>query len=207
MSGPISQVAPVDLAVSTTAIGSAVADIAEQNKYMTVVKAPSLVARNLLVPPLNFSMVASGVYRSGYPGTKNYSFLRKLGLRTVVCLSDIENLNADFYQTEGIRFIHMPIVGNKEPFTRIPEDVASEVLDTLLDRRNHPVLIHCNKGKHRVGCMIGCLRKAQKWSMIFLFDEYQRFSGTKVRILDQQFIELFNIDTIAIDKRKQLAEW
>ncbi|KNC76240.1 hypothetical protein SARC_11250, partial [Sphaeroforma arctica JP610] len=85
-------------------------------------------------------------------------------------------------------------------------DYGHNVLSNT-DRRNHPVLIHCNKGKHRVGCMIGCLRKAQKWSMIFSFDEYQRFSGTKVRILDQQFIELFNIDTIAIDKRKQLADW
>ena len=56
-------------------------------------------------------------------------------------------------------------------------------LDT--DTRNHPVLIHCNKGKHRIGCLIGCLRKLQRWSMTSIFDEYRRFAGTKV-LADQE---------------------
>ena len=38
----------------------------------------------LLIPPLNFSMVDKGVYRSGYPTKKNFPFLAKLGLRSVV---------------------------------------------------------------------------------------------------------------------------
>eukprot|EP01134_Creolimax_fragrantissima_P007756 CFRG7756T1 len=179
----------------------------DQEKYRAVINAPSLVTRNLLVPPLNFSMVASGVYRSGYPGEKNHSFLRSLGLRSIVCLSPEENINADFIAAEGIKFFHFPIVGNKEPFTRISEEVVTDVLNLLLDRSNHPILIHCNKGKHRVGCMIGCLRKIQRLSMIFIFDEYQRFSGGKVRMLDQQFIELFNVECIAQDKRQLPPKW
>jgi hypothetical protein len=37
-----------------------------------------------LVPPLNFAMVAPGVYRSGHPNRQNFPFLRKLGLKTVM---------------------------------------------------------------------------------------------------------------------------
>lgn len=37
-----------------------------------------------LVPPLNFAMVAPGVYRSGHPNRQNFSFLRKLGLKTIM---------------------------------------------------------------------------------------------------------------------------
>lgn len=29
------------------------------------------------------------------------------------------------------------------------------------DARNHPLLIHCNKGKHRTGCLVGCFRKVR----------------------------------------------
>lgn len=28
--------------------------------------------------------------------------------------------------------------------------------------------------------MVGCLRKVQNWSITFIFDEYQRYAGTKV---------------------------
>lgn len=39
-----------------------------------------------LIPPLNFSMVASGVYRSGFPNRKNHAFLQQLGLKSVLCV-------------------------------------------------------------------------------------------------------------------------
>ena len=71
----------------------------------------------------------------------------------------------------------------------------AEVLERVLDKTNHPILVHCNKGKHRVGCLVGCLRKIQQWSNASIFDEYRRFAGvgSKLRIADQEFIELFEI--------------
>jgi protein tyrosine/serine phosphatase len=54
--------------------------------------------------------------------------------------------------------------------------------------------------QHRTGCLVGCLRKVQNWSLTSIFDEYRRFAGTKVRMLDQQFMELFDISDF-----KQLA--
>jgi hypothetical protein len=31
---------------------------------------------DLLIPPLNFGRVSRGVYRSGFPGKKNFNFLK-----------------------------------------------------------------------------------------------------------------------------------
>ena len=70
--------------------------------------------------------------------------------------------------------------------------VIQDALSQVLDVRNHPILIHCNKGKHRTGALVGCLRKLQGWSLTSIFDEYNRFAGTKGRVMDQQFIELFD---------------
>lgn len=36
------------------------------------------------VPPLNFSMVEHGVFRSGFPDVSNFPFLQSLGLRSVL---------------------------------------------------------------------------------------------------------------------------
>lgn len=100
------------------------------------------------------------------------------------------------------------IPGNKEPFDNIPEDVICSALVTILDKRNHPLLIHCNKGKvgtaqvhriqitdqqHRTGCLVGCIRRLQSWSLTSIFDEYRRFSAPKSRAVDQQFIDLFDL--------------
>ena len=67
--------------------------------------------------------------------------------------------------------------------TRIPLCDASDemiytALQRLLDHRYHPILIHCNQGKHRTGSLVGCLRAVNHWSMAAIFDEYRRFAGT-----------------------------
>ncbi|KAG9450936.1 hypothetical protein H6P81_010901 [Aristolochia fimbriata] len=33
----------------------------------------------------------------------------------------------------------------------------------FLDVRNHPLLIHCKRGKHQTGSLVGCLRKLQNF--------------------------------------------
>ncbi|KNA03501.1 hypothetical protein SOVF_208450, partial [Spinacia oleracea] len=72
-----------------------------------------------------------------------------------------------------------------EPFVNIPEERVREALKAALDKKNQPVLIHCKRGKHRTGCLVGCVRKLQKWCLSSIFDEYQRFAGVKSRISDQ----------------------
>ncbi|OZJ01672.1 hypothetical protein BZG36_05429 [Bifiguratus adelaidae] len=163
-----------------------------------------------LIPPENFSMVSKHVYRSSFPKKKNFSFLKKLGLKSVLTLilEEYPEQNMKFLQENGIQFFQFGIAGNKEPFVQIPEDKIIQALACLLDARNHPILIHCNKGKHRTGCLVGCLRKLQHWSHTSIFDEYRRFSHPKSRSMDQQFMELFDPAPVwkLVDKA-HLPDW
>lgn len=147
------------------------------------------------VPPLNFSMVDYGVFRSGFPQPSNFTFLHSLGLRSIIylCPEPYPEANLEFVNANGINLYQFGIEGHKEPFVNIPDDAIREALKLLLDTRNHPVLIHCKRGKHRTGCLVGCLRKLQKWCLSSIFDEYQRFAAAKARVSDQRFIESFDI--------------
>ena len=138
-------------------------------------------------------MVWKGIYRSGYPSKRNLTFLRTLGLRSILflCPEDYPDSHLGFLEECGIQLLQFGVVGNKEPFDEIPEDVLRAALDAVLDQTNQPILIHCNQGKHRTGCLVGCLRKVQRWSLVAIFEEYRRFAGSKARVVDQHFIERF----------------
>lgn len=161
-----------------------------------------------LVPPENWSMVTKGVYRSAFPKSKNFKFLKKLGLKSLLTLilEDYPDQNKKFLQENNVSFYQFGVPGNKEPFVDIPEDKVCAALSIILNKENHPLLIHCNKGKHRTGCLVGCLRKFQHWSFTSIFEEYRRFAFPKPRLMDQQFIELFDIENVPVD-RSVLPAW
>eukprot|EP00261_Vitis_vinifera_P023449 XP_010655420.1 PREDICTED: probable tyrosine-protein phosphatase At1g05000 isoform X1 [Vitis vinifera] len=159
----------------------------------------------LFVPPLNFAMVDCGVFRSGFPDIANFTFLQTLGLRSIMCFDmcvfniDISALSLILNRTSSfsnvMEFGSSSLGSMDEPFVNIPEDTIREALKVVLDKRNHPLLIHCKRGKHRTGCLVGCLRKLQRWCLSSIFDEYQRFAAAKARISDQRFMELFDISS------------
>ncbi|KAJ1956586.1 tyrosine-protein phosphatase siw14 [Linderina pennispora] len=163
-----------------------------------------------MYPPENFSMVCPYIYRSGMPKKRNFAFLQKLKLKSILTLilEEYPTQNQKFLAENNITLFQFGVAGNKEPFADIPEDIMCEALLTLMDKRNHPILIHCNKGKHRTGCLVGCLRKLQEWSNTSIFDEYRRFSAPKSRSMDQQFIELFDIQPVLdqVDK-ENVPDW
>ncbi|XP_024008299.1 tyrosine-protein phosphatase DSP1 isoform X3 [Eutrema salsugineum] len=152
-----------------------------------------------LIPPLNFSMVDNGVFRSGFPDSANFSFLQTLGLRSIIylCPEPYPESNIQFLKSNGIKLFQFGIDGKKEPFVNIPDHKIRKALKVLLDEKNHPVLIHCKRGKHRTGCLVGCLRKLQKWCLTSIFDEYQRFAAAKARVSDQRFMEIFDVSSFS----------
>ncbi|TNY24179.1 tyrosine phosphatase family-domain-containing protein [Rhodotorula diobovata] len=162
----------------------------------------------LLRPPENFAMVSPKLYRSSFPRTRNFPFLRSLGLKSVMVLvqEPYPEENLEFLKREGILFFQFGMPANKEPFVSIPEDKIVAALSTILDVRNHPMLIHCNKGKHRTGCVVGCLRRLQLWSLVSVFDEYRRYSHPKSRAMDLQCIEAFGGLPKTVD-RAHLPRW
>lgn len=137
-----------------------------------------------VVPPTNFAMVERGLYRSawagaagscrrlpavsfasvdvryaagGFPKKKNFDFLRKLNLRTVLCvgcgarggsrpvdavattrtlvLEDYPATNLKFMRDHGIRLLQVGVAGNKEPFVDMPEERIILALQHILGSR------------------------------------------------------------------------
>ncbi|KAF8409629.1 hypothetical protein HHK36_005707 [Tetracentron sinense] len=154
--------------------------------------------KELFVPPMNFAMVDNGVFRSGLPDTANFTFLQTLGLRSIIylCPEPYPEPNTEFLKLNGIRLFQFGFDGCKESFVNIPEDTIREALKVVLDIGNHPLLVHCKRGKHRTGCLVGCLRKLQRWCLFSVFNEYQQFAAAKSRVSDQRFMELFDISSL-----------
>ena len=161
-------------------------------------------------PPTNFSIVEAGLYRSSYPTMKSFGFLKKLKLKTILTLvgEEYPEKNIDFMKKNNIELIQIGLRPNKEPFVEVQQEKIVLALGKILDVRNHPMLIHCNSGKHRTGTVIGCVRKIQKWCLSSIFAEYIRFAFPKHRVLDQQFIELFDSkDALLHTEDTHLPSW
>lgn len=151
-----------------------------------------------VTPPENFGLVIKNVYRSSFPQPNNINFLKKLNLKSMLCLIPEEYPPAqmEMLKNEKIKLVQLGMSGNKEPFVNISSTLITEAIKIVIDPANHPILIHCNRGKHRTGCLVGVLRRLQKWSSSIIFDEYRKFASPKERAMDQQFIELYDETSI-----------
>ncbi|PUZ77849.1 hypothetical protein GQ55_1G405800 [Panicum hallii var. hallii] len=180
------------------AVGALGIDLWKNHPTRLPLPLPEAEAGGALVPPLNFAMVDDGIFRSGLPDADNFRFLLSLNLRSIVylCPEPYPEENARFLWQNGIELHQFGIEGSKEPLAYIPEETIREALKVILDVRNQPVLIHCKRGKHRTGCVVGCLRKLQKWCLSSVFDEYLHFAAAKARSTDQRFMELFDASSL-----------
>uniref|UniRef100_A0A0E0PUX5 Tyrosine specific protein phosphatases domain-containing protein n=1 Tax=Oryza rufipogon TaxID=4529 RepID=A0A0E0PUX5_ORYRU len=142
-----------------------------------------------------WSTTASSAPASPRPPTSGSSS-RSTSAPSYLCPEPYPETNAEFLAKNGIKLHQFGIEGRKEPFVNIPDDKIREALKVVLDVKNQPLLIHCKRGKHRTGCVVGCLRKLQKWCLSSVFDEYQRFAAAKARSTDQRFMELFDISSL-----------
>lgn len=101
--------------------------------------------------------------------------------------------------TTDIQFHHLYLESTQEPFNSTQLYQQTEValktaLELILNKRNYPLLIHSNKGKHRVGLLVGLIRKLlQGWCLSGIFEEYEKFSIGKSEI-DLECIEFMHPD-------------
>jgi hypothetical protein len=60
-----------------------------------------------LIPPENFSIVSSGVYRSGFPKKRNFKFMETLRLKTVLTLvlEDYPDTNLKWCEERDVQFM------------------------------------------------------------------------------------------------------
>ena len=90
------------------------------------------------------------------------------------------------------------------PNFAMSEETVLKALDILLEHSNYPICVLCGQGSHRTGTVVGCLRKLQRWNLTSIFEEYRRYAGAKVRLLNEQFIELFDTDLVQKQYSTQL---
>ena len=104
-----------------------------------------------------------------------------------------------------ITFHHLMMESSQEPFLnqdriKQAQESLTTALQLMLDRNNFPMLIHSNKGKHRIGVLVGLMRKIlQGWCMSGIFEEYEKFAMGKSEI-DLEFIELWQPELWVDDK-------
>lgn len=171
--------------------------------------------QEIYVPPLNFALVEHSIYRSGFPMPKNYPFLKQLGLKTIIYLGDLglnDNKDGkkkdkygseeimtnyqDWLKTTDIQFHKLLFDSPQEPFLNSKKQQQAQeslriALQLMLDKNNFPMLIHSNKGKHRIGVLVGLMRKIlQGWCLSGIFEEYEKFAMGKSEY-DLEFIELW----------------
>ncbi len=74
-------------------------------------------------------------------------------------------------------------------------------MQRLLDSKLQPVLLMDTGAGHRVGAVVGCLRKLQNWCVSAILDEYRRYAGAKARDSVEHFMELFDTDLVHVSVR------
>lgn len=151
-----------------------------------------------LIPPANYGAVLPGsIYRSSYPKEENYAFLKDVKIKTILTLVP-EPLSPEyqaFMEEAGIQHFHVHIRANKGE-VRVDSCEMQRALRLIMDRSNHPILVHCNKGKHRTGCTIACFRRILGLDMDTVREEYHTYAGAKARFLDEVFFENFDLNLV-----------
>ncbi|RGP68948.1 hypothetical protein FLONG3_8009 [Fusarium longipes] len=149
--------------------------------------------------PFNFGVVIPGVYRSSFPKSHDFDYIKGLGLKTIVTLVKKDDLDRDletFITREGIRQVVFNMKGTKKE--AIPLDTMNGILNVVLDKSNYPLLIHCNHGKHRTGCVVGVVRKIAGWDVSRVVAEYNNYAEPKARECDVTYLEGFQVSTLVL---------
>ena len=159
--------------------------------HAVAVSLPMAITPSLLIPPFRFESVEEGIYRSAYPTQRNFRFLRRLHLKTIVSLvpapdEPCAELRA-FCASNGIRLLAYDVARFKDhvPLTAVQ---VARMLEVLIDRRNSPLLVHCLNGMQVTGVVVMCLRKLQNWTVSSIFTEYSRFVSLA---RESEFVENF----------------
>ena len=128
----------------------------------------------LQIPPLRYELIGPDLHRGGYPTLRNFPFLTRLNLRTIISLTpeppnpDLALLAAHYH----IQLLHFPVA-----YGAASGGVAGAVLGVVLKRGGLPAYVHCLDGKGVVGGVVGVLRRLQYWRLESCVAEYERMCG------------------------------
>lgn len=133
----------------------------------------------LVAPPLRFATVNPGVTRGGYPTLRNFRYLGRLQLKTVVSLTP-EPPTSDlstFSDMSGVSHFHFSVARNALLNESLLQLLVS-VVNILIDPVNHPVYLHCLDGRRVTSLVVLLLRRLQGWTPLSSFSEYWRYQAS-----------------------------
>jgi protein tyrosine phosphatase (PTP) superfamily phosphohydrolase (DUF442 family) len=111
--------------------------------------------------PGNLDQVVPGLYRGAQPGPEGFQYLAKIGVKTVINLSDETNYDTKWATAAGIKVVDLPEDGFGPP----TDAQTRTFLKTVTDPATGPVFFHCVHGADRTGTMAAAYRIAvQGWS-------------------------------------------
>ncbi len=114
----------------------------------------------------NLRVLRPGVfYRSGQPRGVGLPVLGLMGVKTVVTLrskmDEEAQVEAAWCRRHGVRFVRLPLKSAPEAI----DDTVAEILAIVADPQNHPILVHCARGKERSGLISAVFRmELDGWS-------------------------------------------
>jgi len=81
-----------------------------------------------LIPPINFGMVETDLYRSGVPNELSFPFLEKLQLKKILYLApdEVSQQFLNFVDDQGIELVALGWDGEKSPWKPISEEVGKD---------------------------------------------------------------------------------
>lgn len=139
--------------------------------------------------PRNMGEVVPGLYRGEQPGPEGLQYLAKIGVKTVIDLTDETSYDAKWAPAAGIKVLEMPQDGFGPP----TDAQTRAFLKAVTDPANGKVFFHCVHGADRTGTMAACYRIAfQGWSADQAIGELSKYGfNTSVELSKLQYIKDF----------------
>ncbi|EXX62495.1 uncharacterized protein OCT59_007368 [Rhizophagus irregularis] len=149
-----------------------------------------------LITPFRFAIVEDEVYRGAYPKNRNYRFLKRLKLKTMLSLvpdPPVPEL-LEFCQNENIKNIHFHVRKVKDNVPLNYNKVV-QLIQIIIDPSSLPVFVHCLDGANVTGLVIACLRKLQMWNISSAMGEFLRYlRGGVISSEESEFVEKFSAE-------------
>lgn len=108
---------------------------------------------------------------------------------TLVKKDELDTELQSFVNSNGIHQVIFHMKGTKKE--AISPTTMKSILQVMVDPRNYPLMVHCNHGKHRTGCVIAAIRKIEGWSVKDSIEEYVSYAQPKIRDCDIDYIRDF----------------
>ncbi|KAK4050829.1 hypothetical protein OIV83_003251 [Microbotryomycetes sp. JL201] len=181
-------------------------------------------------PPANFAIVHPQLYRSSAFAAQHLPFINALKLRTCISLGPElpSRTITQWAEQQGVKLVHLGAQRNLlleiKDWKPVQEELIKDALEFVLNKDNNPCIVMDHSGVYETGIFVACLRRLESWSLNAVLAEvcfdfrdnrdpltirlqYASIAGSKVRAVNEQFIELFDTDLVNVPPRDLRTDW